>query len=144
VSNQSDDLLKPLPLVFTHGDINGLNILANGDGEISGVIDWEESSWKPLGFCLYGLRTFLENAGDEKALLGELKRVFDETLWEALPAPLGSKRMELQKCITGAHIIGIFYRVFYYCQDAEYVSEYQIGSLESYLGDVEGLDMMWK
>ena len=38
MSNQSEDLLKPLPLVFTHGDINGLNILTNGDGEISGVM----------------------------------------------------------------------------------------------------------
>jgi Phosphotransferase enzyme family len=141
VSNQSEDLLKPLPLVFAHGDINGLNILTNGDGEISGVIDWEESSWKPFGFCFYGLKTFLENTVGDEVGLGELTKVFKDTLWDALPATLSSKRKELQQCATVAHIIDIFYRVFEYCKGTDDISEYQVGSLEQYLRDVDVVDL---
>ncbi|KAL4920393.1 kinase-like protein [Aspergillus aurantiobrunneus] len=33
------------PLVFTHGDLSSLNILARG--EIVGIIDWETAGWYP-------------------------------------------------------------------------------------------------
>ncbi|KAI8937905.1 hypothetical protein NX059_005589 [Plenodomus lindquistii] len=34
------------PLVFTHGDLSSLNILAVGD-EIVGIVDWETAGWYP-------------------------------------------------------------------------------------------------
>lgn len=34
------------PLVFTHGDLSSLNILARGD-EIVGIVDWETAGWYP-------------------------------------------------------------------------------------------------
>jgi thiamine kinase-like enzyme len=34
------------PLVFTHGDLSSLNIMARGD-EIVGLIDWETAGWYP-------------------------------------------------------------------------------------------------
>lgn len=34
------------PLVFTHGDLSSLNILARGD-DIVGIIDWETAGWYP-------------------------------------------------------------------------------------------------
>ncbi|KAH9883044.1 hypothetical protein J1614_000411 [Plenodomus biglobosus] len=34
------------PLVFTHGDLSSLNILASGD-EIVGIVDWETAGWYP-------------------------------------------------------------------------------------------------
>jgi aminoglycoside phosphotransferase len=34
------------PLVFTHGDLSSLNILASGDN-ITGIIDWETAGWYP-------------------------------------------------------------------------------------------------
>jgi len=37
---------KPWPLVFTHGDLSSLNILARGD-DIVGIIDWETAGWYP-------------------------------------------------------------------------------------------------
>ena len=37
---------KPWPLVFTHGDLSSLNILACGD-DIVGIIDWETAGWYP-------------------------------------------------------------------------------------------------
>ena len=45
------DCLLSLPMVFTHGDSgNGTNILSDVSGHITGVIDWGESNWKPIGF----------------------------------------------------------------------------------------------
>jgi aminoglycoside phosphotransferase len=34
------------PLVFTHGDLSSLNILASGD-KITGIVDWETAGWYP-------------------------------------------------------------------------------------------------
>lgn len=34
------------PLLFTHGDLSSLNILARGD-EIVGIVDWETAGWYP-------------------------------------------------------------------------------------------------
>lgn len=41
--DQDDD---KWPLVFTHGDLSRLNILARGD-DIVGIIDWETAGWYP-------------------------------------------------------------------------------------------------
>ncbi|RAL17363.1 kinase-like protein [Aspergillus homomorphus CBS 101889] len=35
------------PLVFTHGDLSSLNVLARGD-QIVGIIDWETAGWFPF------------------------------------------------------------------------------------------------
>ncbi|KAK2811587.1 hypothetical protein FQN50_001929 [Emmonsiellopsis sp. PD_5] len=47
---QIQDLIKqqskPWPLLFTHGDLSSLNILARDD-EIVGIIDWETAGWYP-------------------------------------------------------------------------------------------------
>ena len=38
---------EPYPsLVFTHGDLNSLNILACGD-KVVGIVDWETAGWYP-------------------------------------------------------------------------------------------------
>ncbi|PYI11270.1 kinase-like protein [Aspergillus sclerotiicarbonarius CBS 121057] len=37
---------KNSPLVFTHGDLSSVNILARDD-EIAGIIDWETAGWYP-------------------------------------------------------------------------------------------------
>ncbi|KAJ5427846.1 Aminoglycoside phosphotransferase [Penicillium cf. griseofulvum] len=37
---------KTWPLVFTHGDLSSLNILARRD-DIVGIIDWETAGWYP-------------------------------------------------------------------------------------------------
>ncbi|OOF99033.1 hypothetical protein ASPCADRAFT_127608 [Aspergillus carbonarius ITEM 5010] len=34
------------PVVFTHGDLSSLNILARGD-EVVGIVDWETAGWYP-------------------------------------------------------------------------------------------------
>ncbi|KAJ5218979.1 kinase-like protein [Penicillium cinerascens] len=37
---------KSWPLVFSHGDLSSLNILARGD-KVVGIIDWETAGWYP-------------------------------------------------------------------------------------------------
>lgn len=37
---------QPSPVVFTHGDLSSLNVLARGD-EVVGIIDWETAGWLP-------------------------------------------------------------------------------------------------
>lgn len=34
-------------IVFTHGDLNLRNILVDGNGKISGIVDWECAGWYP-------------------------------------------------------------------------------------------------
>jgi aminoglycoside phosphotransferase len=42
--SQQDELRSPL--VFTHGDLSSLNVLASGD-KIVGIVDWETAGWYP-------------------------------------------------------------------------------------------------
>lgn len=41
-------------LVFTHGDLSGLNILVRGD-DVVGIVDWETAGWYP-GYWEYTCR----------------------------------------------------------------------------------------
>lgn len=34
-------------IVFTHADLNLRNILVDGNGKISGIVDWECAGWYP-------------------------------------------------------------------------------------------------
>lgn len=38
--------IETSPIVFTHGDLSSLNILARVD-DIVGIIDWETAGWYP-------------------------------------------------------------------------------------------------
>ncbi|KAI9751450.1 MAG: hypothetical protein M4579_006060 [Chaenotheca gracillima] len=44
-------LLKQLPLFISHYDLNGMNIIAQSDGEISGIVDWELAAELPFGMA---------------------------------------------------------------------------------------------
>lgn len=48
------------PVVLTHGDLIPTNILVDENTwEITGLVDWAEAEWLPLGMCLYGLEYLL-------------------------------------------------------------------------------------
>lgn len=40
------DRPREMPVVFTHGDLSSLNIMAQGD-QVTGIIDWETAGWWP-------------------------------------------------------------------------------------------------
>jgi hypothetical protein len=52
--------MDPMPVVLNHGDLIPSNILVDKyTWEITGLIDWAEAEYLPLGTCLYGLEHVL-------------------------------------------------------------------------------------
>lgn len=95
---------RPLPLAASHGDFWARNLLLDGAGRVSGVVDWEEASQQPgppfvdlFHFALsYGLnalwssyrrsppdrafrRTFLEDNPVSRAVRAMLRSYCSET-----------------------------------------------------------------
>jgi hypothetical protein len=124
-------------LVYTNGDLNGLNILTDAEGHITGIIDWGESAWKPFGVGLYGLDTFLGNMGSEgfSTVVGyeRLRGQFFETLWGNLPPEMVSRQGELENVIRLAEIVGVLYRHLEWVVDGNAISQTEIQYLEGCL-----------
>jgi hypothetical protein len=56
VRQQAEVIESKMPWCFTHGDLVPANIMVNPDtGHLTGLIDWAEGEWLPLGTNLYGL-----------------------------------------------------------------------------------------
>ena len=113
--------------MYTHGDLNGLNILTDADGHITGVIDWGESAWKPFGVGLYGLQTFLGNVGSEgySSVDGydRLRGEFFKTMWGNMPSGMISRQKELEKAIKLAEIVGVLYRHLEWVVDGNAITQ---------------------
>lgn len=57
---QAEVINSKMPWCFTHGDLVPANIMVNPDtGHLTGLIDWAEGEWLPLGTGLYGLEEVL-------------------------------------------------------------------------------------
>ncbi|CAG9972021.1 unnamed protein product [Clonostachys byssicola] len=60
VQQQAEVIESKMPWCFTHGDLVPANIMVNPDtGHLTGLIDWAEGEWLPLGTSLYGLEEVL-------------------------------------------------------------------------------------
>lgn len=60
--------IEQLPWCLTHGDLVPSNILVDAEtGHLTGLVDWAEGEWLPLGVGLYGLEELL---GHETACSG--------------------------------------------------------------------------
>ena len=141
VSNQSDDLPEVLPLVFRHTDINGLNILTNGDGEILGV---------KIGRSLHGsfwiqfLRTadiFAERQ-DDKMMVVELEKPLEETYGTPCRPRLFRNTRNHRGRITVAHAIDNFIEYSTISRMLTQFSEYHIESLGPLFKDIDSPDML--
>src|SRR5436305_14857474 len=53
------DKLTDLPIVLVHGDFATTNILADDNGHITGIVDWDSSEFLPFGWNLHGVDLFL-------------------------------------------------------------------------------------
>jgi hypothetical protein len=127
-----------LPLVFTHGDLNGLNILTNNDGHVSSVIDWGESTWKPFGMGLYGLDTFLGSMRPEgySSVEGheQLRDRFFETMWIHMPPEMFTRKRELEKAVRVAETVGILHRhLEWRNEESKVLSQHSLQYLEGAL-----------
>ena len=78
------EAIEQLPWCLTHGDLVPSNVLVDAEtGRLTGLVDWAEGEWLPLGIGLYGLEELL---GHETAAPGhgfeyfgnheELRQVF--------------------------------------------------------------------
>lgn len=121
-------------MVFTHADFNGLNVLSDANGHITGVIDWDASSWRPFGFGLYALETFLGSTGSEGYSrvdgYGRLRAQFFETLWSNLPPEISSKWHEFGTAIRLAELAGILHHYMEWHSDVKEISQKEIEALE--------------
>ncbi|KAF7542725.1 hypothetical protein G7046_g10122 [Stylonectria norvegica] len=62
------DRIESSPWCLTHGDLVPANIIVDPDsGHLTGLIDWAEGEWLPLGVGLYGLEEVL---GEDDPLRG--------------------------------------------------------------------------
>ncbi|KJZ69891.1 hypothetical protein HIM_10724 [Hirsutella minnesotensis 3608] len=54
------DSIEELPWCLTHGDLVPGNVLIDPEsGQLTGLVDWAEGEWLPLGVGLYGLEELL-------------------------------------------------------------------------------------
>ncbi|PWY69036.1 kinase-like protein [Aspergillus sclerotioniger CBS 115572] len=82
---------KDWPLVFTHGDLSSLNILARDD-EVVGIVDWETAGWYPSyweyttasqvnpqnSFWIHEIDKFLQPMPEELAMEGIRQKYFGD------------------------------------------------------------------
>jgi len=113
-TTDSVDKLAELPVVLVHDDLGSLNILADNDGNVTGILDWNGSQYLPLGWNLYGVDEFfgymrVDGWVDRKEK-EELEKVFWDAFWEKAPLPLCEKREKVQFAITIAKGIGLLWR----------------------------------
>ncbi|GAM83997.1 hypothetical protein ANO11243_019870 [Dothideomycetidae sp. 11243] len=92
-------LLHTLPLVLTHKDLNWANIFADGDGRITGVIDFDGACAEAFGMAIFGVyESFLGvmdrgiftfhdvvPQGGTRTIRELLEECFWEALWSCLP-----------------------------------------------------------
>ena len=118
--------------------LNGLNILTDADGHITGIVYWDESSWRPFGVELSGLGAFLGDMGSEgySRVDGheKLREQFFETMWANMPKELSSTRRELDSATRLAEAVGILYRHLGWVAVGNAMSQHALQYLEGCLG----------
>ena len=118
-------LLDELPPVLSHPDFAEVNIFVNSEGNVTGVIDFDDAQTEAFGMCIFGVYdgffgvmnnqkwTFFDQpAGDGsgRSVRNVLETRFWESLWDAMPPGMG--RQELAEAVTVALEIGIVDRYF--------------------------------
>ncbi|CEJ94735.1 hypothetical protein VHEMI10251 [[Torrubiella] hemipterigena] len=111
-------IFSDLPLVVTHGDLCGLNILINEtSGHITGIIDWAEMRILPFGFALWGLENilgFMDTNGwhyyDNHAALRAL-------FWETFRFHAVNFTEKDMALVAKARVLGLFVRYGFDTED---------------------------
>ena len=118
-------LLDKLPPVLSHADFAEINILVNSQGNVTGVIDFEDAKTEAFGMCIFGIYEgflgvmkdqkwsfFDQDAGDGsgKSVRNVLETAFWDTLWDALPPNMS--RQKFEEAVMVALDIGIVNRYF--------------------------------
>ncbi|MCJ1269409.1 hypothetical protein MMC22_009301 [Lobaria immixta] len=118
-------LLNKLPPVLSHADFAEINILVSSEGNVTGVIDFEDAQTEAFGMCIFGIfegffgvmedqkwRFFdqLADDGSGNSVRTVLETAFWNALWDALPPEMSKQKFE--DAVMVALDIGIVNRYF--------------------------------
>ncbi|KAL8409047.1 hypothetical protein RB594_007479 [Gaeumannomyces avenae] len=120
--------IEALPWAFTHGDLVPGNVMVAaaepGQMRISGLIDWAEAEYLPLGVGLYGLEEFLGESTEAPLSSGgqypppgstfayfptatRLRDAFWDELETQIPELRGGQNNHLRATVERARVLGI-------------------------------------
>jgi hypothetical protein len=106
-----DDLRK-LPVALAHWDLNQMNIMVSDDGNVVGVLDWEETYWMPFGMntCIISELAAFNQRGvlHKRDCSDEMEEAFWRSLFLSAPLHVRSMLKEIQL----AKDIGLIIRTF--------------------------------
>lgn len=120
-------LLDLLPAVLTHNDFSEVNILVNDSGNVTGVIDFDETGIEAFGMCIWGIyECFLGGMDDGKfsfhdhpaagypgkTVRGVLEAAFWGSLWSNVSTEVKEWQEELEAAVRVAVSIGVINRYF--------------------------------
>jgi hypothetical protein len=119
--------LKILPVFLGHYDLNDMNILADREGRVTGVVDWELSTApQPFGIGLYGIHFLAGEIIDgnfrKRPIFEEMERTFWKALLKAAP---GQQQIIMDNlgAVQTSVLIGILFRVMTIESDSVIISE---------------------
>lgn len=82
------DQLKILPLFVAHFDLNDVNVMVDGNCEVSGLVDWELSTPSPFGMGFCRIHTLAGEFSEGKfympPLFEDAERGFWQEIWDGI------------------------------------------------------------
>jgi hypothetical protein len=108
--------LRSLPLFLGHYDLNDMNVLTDGEGRVTGIVDWELSPGpQPFGIALYCIHflagEIIDRKFRERPSFEAMERGFWESLIESAPASIREMILRNLEAVQTAALIGILFRV---------------------------------
>lgn len=108
-------LLNTVAKVLTHHDFSQVNILVVEIGNLTGVIDFDETGIEAFGLRIWSLyECFLGSMEDGKWAFYEERPILEKVFWDTLWAntPEGLKRENVETAVKRALSIGVINRYF--------------------------------
>jgi hypothetical protein len=107
--------LKKLPLFVGHFDLNDLNIHADSQGRVTGIVDWELSpAPEPFGIALYAIHFLAGEIVDkvfrERPWFKAMERGFWKELIGTAPKPIQEIIMNNLEAVQTSVLIGILFK----------------------------------
>ena len=129
--------LRALPLSYTHFDLNGMNILADQTGAITGIVDWEMAAPRPFGIncgCIPFLAGEIVNkTWQEKAAFEAMERGFWESLLQDADLTVRQQIESNLNAIQTTTLIGTLLKVFSIEGETIFVAQIPLKALPTLL-----------
>ncbi|KAI9801623.1 MAG: hypothetical protein M1825_003302 [Sarcosagium campestre] len=108
--------LQSLPLFYTHFDLNGMNILSDKAGQITGVVDWELASVQPFGigcgYIHFLAGEIVNKQWQERPAYDAMERGFWASLFEETDVEIRRQLMSNLDAVQTSVLIGTLFRIF--------------------------------